>query len=150
MTRKHKHPAVLGDDLVRYAQRARVVVPEIQPKNAEEQTADFLNDLQDRTGAEVTDDELHQLWDGKAHKTIEDAFAKVERHSWKKAKQATVTAGAAALSGGRAPTIHEDTAETDAELVRQYEKASKQPTRMATELRKLTELAHRRGLLRRG
>jgi hypothetical protein len=113
-------------------------------EDIESKTAEFLNDLKDRSGIELTDEDLKTVWGGKRYTRFEEASADVERFAWKKAKQANVGAGAAATGGGKQVTQ----SDTDDELLEQYEKASKQPVGKAEELKRLREEAKKRGLLK--
>jgi len=110
----------------------------------ERKTAEFLNDLKDRSGIAFTDEELKAAWNGKRYTRIEDAFKDVERAAWKKAKQGNVGAGAAVGSPGGQTAE----GETDEELVAKYEVAARNPIGRATELKRITEEVRKRGLLK--
>jgi len=112
--------------------------------NDESLTAKFLNELKDESGVELTDEELHRVWDGKRYTALDDAFKDAKKAAWKKAKGESIGLGAAATGGGKQVTQ----SDTDDELLEQYEKASKQPVGKAEELKRLREEAKKRGLLK--
>jgi hypothetical protein len=81
----------------------------------ERKTAEFLNDLKERSGIELTDEEVESIWKGKRYagpSALKDAFRDVEAYAWKKARQATVTPAAAAAPSGGSPASKDEAALT--------------------------------------
>jgi hypothetical protein len=113
-------------------------------EDSEKRTAQFLNDLQDESGIEMSDEELKEIWGGKRYTNYDDAFKDARKAAFKKAKQENIGAGAAASSGGARSSVPE----TDDEIVAGIEKAMKTPTNSAAELKRLQEEAKKRGLLK--
>ena len=68
--------------------------------DAESRTAKFLNDLKDESGVELTDEEVHQIWDGKRYTNWEDAFRDARKAAFKKAKGEKIGAGAVVFESG--------------------------------------------------
>ena len=68
--------------------------------DAESRTAKFLNDLKDESGVELTDEEVHLIWDGKRYTNWEDAFKDARKAAFKKAKGEKIGAGAVVSESG--------------------------------------------------
>jgi hypothetical protein len=122
--------------------------PEVPGRTAgedpDEKTAQFLNELKDESGIELTDEELHSIWDGKRYTTWKAAEADARKAAFKKAKQGNIGAGAAASTAGEQSAGPE----TDDEIAAKLERAIKKPTASGDELKRLREEAKKRGILK--
>jgi hypothetical protein len=67
----------------------------------ERKTAEFLNDLKDESGVELTDEELTQIWGGKRYTNWDDAFRDVRKAAFKKAKGEKIMPAAVVAEGGK-------------------------------------------------
>ncbi len=70
-------------------------------EDGEKRTAQFLNELKDESGIELSDEELKQIWGGKRYTNWDDPFRDARKAAWKKAKQEAPAPGAVIVEGGR-------------------------------------------------
>jgi hypothetical protein len=118
-------------------------------KGFKDETALLLTKLEAQHGVQIANDELEAMIaerekSGRPYRSTADYYSDISDLALKKVKQGGVTSAAAVgEAGGKAPA-----AETDDEIAEKLEKAFRQPTANAGELKRLKEEAKKRGLLK--